>query len=280
MNVELSGKTEKIEPYRFFGEGRVVDLMSRLVKAGYNPAGVGTILDRRMNAPEDVRSAWQLNYFWTGDSAGTDNTGNVVLTLDSSILRELNPNSPLSNTYALNLSAEQWEELSDDKESLHLSPSFVEQVQRQGYVKKNGVWQPTNSEVGKVWDFLMQGKDVDLKEYAQMVSGKSGYDSVMRLYFDQSRPSTPNWRSVVVSGPDDDSGVLGTLNLDDGNGRLAGVAPEAHRFRQAEGTRENLGVDQPTANEIADVIYGHLVDITKSVTKEDLLQGLKNKGYK
>lgn len=90
MNVELSGKTEKIEPYKFFGEGRVIDLMPGLVEADYNPAGIATIIDRRTNAPEDVIEAWQLNYFWTGDSAGTDETGCAVLTLDSPFLQGLN----------------------------------------------------------------------------------------------------------------------------------------------------------------------------------------------
>lgn len=35
-------------------KAKLFDLMPGLVNAGYNPAGVGMIIDRRMNAPEDV----------------------------------------------------------------------------------------------------------------------------------------------------------------------------------------------------------------------------------
>lgn len=74
MTLQLSAPSEKVVPYEYFGDGRVIDLMPELRKAGYNPAGVAVIVDRRQNAPEEVRANFST-YFWTGDSTGTDEKG-------------------------------------------------------------------------------------------------------------------------------------------------------------------------------------------------------------
>ena len=73
MKLPLSEQTEKVVPHDFFGDGRVVDLMSKLKKAGYVPAGVAVIVDLRqcLYAPPEVRDNFDT-YLWTGDSAGTD----------------------------------------------------------------------------------------------------------------------------------------------------------------------------------------------------------------
>ncbi len=227
MNVELSGKTEKIEPYRFFGEGRIVDLMPKLIKAGYNPAGVAVLLERRENAPEDVRSAWQSNSFGTGDSATTDEKGGILLTLDSPLLRQLTPESPLVDG-ALKLEPEQWQELKKDKEhSLYLTPREEEATHGKGYVLKNGKFVPANKTVAKVWDHLNRGRD--LQTYAQMASNASKSNDVLNIYFDGTK--TLSLRSLAVGRISGHSGVYASIYhvLDASDACLAGVAQVARK---------------------------------------------------
>ena len=255
MTIQLSTPSEKVVPYEYFGDGRVIDLMPQLIKAGYHPGGVAVIVDRRQHAPEEVRAHFNT-YFWTGDSASTNEEGGALLTLDSPLLRQLTPESPLVNG-ALKLEEKQWKKLKADKEhSLYLTPAQVEAAHGEGYVLKDGKFVPANKTVAKAWDHLNRGRD--LQTYAQMVSEASKSNDVMRLYFDRSQPSTPTLRSLVVSRIGGDSDANG-YNLDNNNGRLAGVAPEAHV------APKNSGVKQPTAREIADIVYQHLgnVDVTK-----------------
>ena len=105
MSLQLSGNSERgRNQYEVF-EGRPVDQMPVLIKEGYSPASVAVIIDRRLNAPEEVRPAWNNNYFWTADGASTDKTGIAVLTLDASPLRGINSDSVLYNG-ALQLDSE------------------------------------------------------------------------------------------------------------------------------------------------------------------------------
>ena len=225
MTLQLSAPTEKLVPYEYFGEGRVVDLMPKLVKAGYHPAGIAALVDRRQHAPEEVRANFNT-YFWTGDSAGTDEKGGALLTVDSPLLRELTPESPLVHG-ALRLEPKQWKELRADKDhSLYLTPAEVEAAYGKGYVLKNGKFVPADKAVAKAWDYLNRGNDI--QSYAQMMSEASQSNDIMRLYFDRSKPNTPILRSLVLDRVGCDSSVYGSYNLDYYCGRLVGVAPEAH----------------------------------------------------
>ncbi|MEK6904981.1 MAG: hypothetical protein AABX24_01130 [Nanoarchaeota archaeon] len=224
MTFELSAQSEKVVPYQYFGDGIVIDLMPQLIKAGYVPASVAVIVDRRQNAPEEVRPHFNT-YFWTGDSVGTNEKGGALLTLDSPLLRQLTPESPLVNG-ALKLDNKQWRELKADKEhSLYLTPAQVEAAQGKGYVSENGKF-VANKAVDKAWNHLNRGNN--LQSYAQMVSEASKSNEVMRLYFDRSKPTTPILRSLVLNRVDNDSNAYGDYLLDNYYGRLVGVAPEAH----------------------------------------------------
>ena len=52
------------------------------------------------------------------------------------------------------------------------------------------------------------------------------------LYFDQSKPNTPTLRSWSLVVLTTFSYVIGLNDLDDLDGRFAGVAPEAHSARE------------------------------------------------
>ncbi|MBI1968753.1 hypothetical protein HYS49_02480 [Candidatus Woesearchaeota archaeon] len=223
MTLQLSAPTEKVVPYEYFGNGRVVDLMPELVKAGYHPAGIAALVDGRQHAPEEVRANFNT-YFWTGDSAGTDKNGGALLTVDSPLLRELTAESPLLDG-ALRLTLEQWTELRADKEhSLYLTPTEVEAAHGKGYVLENGKFVPANRAVAKAWDHLNRGNDV--QSYAQMVSRTSKSNNIMRVYFDRSEQNTQTLRSLVLDRVDGSSGVYGHCCLNVSGGRLVGVAQE------------------------------------------------------
>ena len=140
--------------------------------------------------------------------------------MDSPLLRQLTPESPLVNG-ALRLEQRQWKELKADKEhSLYLTPAEVEAADKKGYVLKNGKFVPANKAVAKAWDHLNRGKD--LQTYAQQVSEASDSNNVMNLYFDRSKPNTPTLRSLVLLSIDYFSYVYGYYNLNNLNGRLVG----------------------------------------------------------
>ncbi len=248
MSLPLSGKSERIEPYHHFGLGRVIDLMPELIKAGYQPAGIAIIAERREHAPEDVKGNWD-NYFWTGDSGVTDYHGGVLLTLDSPLLRLLTPKSQLVNR-ALQLTRRQEQELKADKDhSLYLSPQEVEDAHGKGYILQNGVFVPANKAVAKAWDHLMRGRNI--QSYAQLVSDASRSNNILRLYFDRSKPETPSLRSLVVLRPGGNSDVDGDYYLNNSDAGLAGVAPEAHVAREKS---VSPNVVQPTLEQTLAVI--------------------------
>lgn len=228
--ISLSAPEER-DSYVQTPDGRVVDLMPELIKAGYAPASIADLVDRRQNVPEEVRAQYD-SYFFTGDSSATNDAGAALLTLDSAVLRELTSEDArfLVNCaldVALKTDAkkaqELWDELKADKQnSLYLTPAQVDEAHGKGYVLKNGVFVPATKIVGKVFDFLSRGKE--LQGYAQQVSGASGGSAqVMHTYFDRSKPENPQWRSLVLGSIGCYSDVGGG-SLDDDLGRLAGVS--------------------------------------------------------
>lgn len=259
--TSLSALEERKDPYVQTPDGRVVDLMPELIKAGYVPAGVATLVDRRQNAPEEVRAQYGT-YFFTGDSSATNDTGAALLTLDSPVLRELNSKSPLVNG-ALALDAKKaqklWKELKADKQnSLYLTPSQVDDAHGKGYVLKDGKFVPATKTVGKVWDFLSRGKE--LQGYAQQVSEASGGSTqVMHTLFDKSKPENPQWRSLVLNRIDYYSNVDGNDDLNTDYGRLAGESAGGAEVKVARSARAENGYS-PRA--VAENVLQFLADRT------------------
>ena len=237
MTLQLSGNTERrrnqYEPF----PGRPIDTMPVLIEQGYDPASIAVVIDRRINAPEEVRQAWNNQYFWTGDAASTDGTGGAVLTLDAPTLQTIHLKSTLYNG-ALQLNQDRWEAVKQADTSETLSADEVNEAHGKGFKKQGGLWLPVNASVGKVMGHYLREKsfeDRDFQAYAQRVSDASdGSEEIFNQYFDQSRPSTPHQRSVVVGRTDGRSGVGGGGILDTSNGFLVGVAPEAPVARKKE----------------------------------------------
>ncbi|MEK6969794.1 MAG: hypothetical protein AABW48_05180 [Nanoarchaeota archaeon] len=240
MTLQLSGQSERLlEPHReFYGQPIVKmpllvsgkDEEGKVIDVPRDPASFTYVLERRMEAPEDVREAWQKNYFFTGDGSTAGTKGDHLIVLDAQLLREITPESDLYNG-ALVLPADAWAELKRQTENVtHLTAQEVQEAQGQGYVKKNGVWTPANKTVGKVWDTLSRGRD--LTAYVQLVSEHSPHrDSLLNIYFNQTiKDDKPTMRSWVASSTDYYSDAGGNYYvLDNFYGRLVGVAQKKVR---------------------------------------------------
>ncbi len=234
-----------LEPHReFYGQPRVQmpllvsgkDEQGKVVDVPRDPASFAYVLERRMNASDDARKAWQYNYIFTGDSSTAGTEGDHLIVLDSTLLRELTEKSELYQD-ALVLPANAWQELKseierDDSKGVYLNPKEVKQAHGQGYVKKNGVWTPANKTVAKVWDVLSKGRD--LTSYVQLVSEDSPHsNSLLNVNFNKTtKDGKPTMRSWVASRSDDSSIASGNSNLCDYDGYLLGVVPEARVARE------------------------------------------------
>lgn len=240
MTLQLSGQSERLpEPHReFYGQLRVQmprlvsgkDKQGKVVDVPRAPASFAYVLERRMEAPQDVRKAWQKNYIFTGDGSTAGTEGDHLIVLDAQALREITPESELYDG-ALVLPAGAWQELKseierDDSKGVYLNPEEVGQAQGQGYVKKNRVWTPANRSVAKAWDALSKGRD--LTSYVQLVSKDSPHsDSLLNVYFNKTtKDGKPTMRSWVAYMTGNYSYADGNGNLDSYDGRLVGVAPE------------------------------------------------------
>ncbi|MBI2146405.1 hypothetical protein HYU22_03630 [Candidatus Woesearchaeota archaeon] len=255
MTLQLSGQSERLpEPHReFYGEPRLQmpflvsgkDKQGQVVDVPRVPASFAYILERRMDAPLDVREAWQNNYFFTGDGSAAGTEGDHLIVLDAQHLRELTAESQLYNG-ALVLPADAWRELKSQKEKvLHLSAKEVQEAQGKGYVKKDGVWTPANKTVGKVCDTL--SRERNLTPYVQLVSESSPDRNILfKLYFNPTTiDGKPTLRPWVADSIDLYSFASGYGSLGSDCGRLVGVAPEAHdSFVARNAAREKVLEDR------------------------------------
>ena len=230
-----------LEPHReFYGQLRVQmpllvsgkDEQGNVIDIPRDPASFAYVLKRRMEAPSEVRGAWQTNYVFTGDGSIAGTKGDHLIVLDAQALREMTPESELYNG-ALVLPVDVWQELKGQNDKVvYLTAEEVQEAYGQGYVKKNGVWTPANKSVAKVWDALGRGRD--LTSYLQLVSEDSpSMDSLLNIYFDKTtKDGKPTMRSWVAGRSVDDSVANGIYHLGSDFSRLVGVAPEAHVARE------------------------------------------------
>lgn len=225
-----------VRPIEIYG-GSFLNKIPGLLNDGYTPAGVGTIFDQRMHAPEDIGKLLKGGIFFTGDSVGIDKTGEVALTLDAQLLRIKKEDRDKVRLYggALQLERDEWEALKSDHNSIIMSPREVEDAAGRGVRKKsNGLWLPVNDAVAKALGHYLRGKsfeDKDFQTHAQMVSSASGgSEEVLRQYFDRSRPSQLLLRSLVLGGCGYGSSTHSNYRLDDNLGCLAGVAQKGTEF--------------------------------------------------
>ncbi|PIN87860.1 hypothetical protein COV12_01520 [Candidatus Woesearchaeota archaeon CG10_big_fil_rev_8_21_14_0_10_32_24] len=234
MTLRLSGKSERlVEPHReFYGQlrGQMPLLVSgrneldEQIDLPRDPVSFAYVLERRMNAPKDVRKAWRENYICTGEGSIAGIKGDHLIVFDAQALREITYKSDLYNG-ALVLSVDAWQELKEQKDKVvYLTADEVQEARGQGYVKKKGVWTPSNKSVAKVWEVLGRGRD--LTSYVHLVHEDSlSSNSLLNVHFNRTtKDGKSTMRSWTAWATDNFSVADGNNNLDWDKGRLVGVA--------------------------------------------------------
>jgi hypothetical protein len=182
----------------------------------YKPAPVEFCLRIQAAYPNTSGS----KQIYTGDAIATSSSGDAVLQVHSPLLSGLNPRSNLEYG-GLELSVALWNALKTSPSNLYLRPSEVQEVDGKGYVYKEGIWQPENPVVERVWHYLTRGRG--LQPHLKLAKQTSGNNRVLILYLNNSQLGDPVLRSLVIQSLTHRSNVSGTYNLDDDNACIIGV---------------------------------------------------------
>lgn len=202
--------------------GRNVDKMPELIEQGFTPMSMAQVMQRRLDVlglTPEVKDAWWMNYFDTGDAVVYHPDGRIKIVLDSQIAREINPKSTLRNN-ALLLPDGMYEQL--------LGEEFnKEDVAK--YAKGESL---TLTQVlsNPIWRALARDQKL-LEEYAKATfkeakSYNFDYDKQMGVYTSGFK-EVPNLRLWLLGWLYYGSCADGSYDLDLERGRLVGVAPEA-----------------------------------------------------
>ncbi len=213
-------------------------LLSGRSREGYTvdvprePASFADVIKLRMENPKDSLQIWRGQNIYTIDASVAGAQKDHLVVLDAKLLHELTRLSEYSMyDGALLLDDGVWDELKAHKDTtLYLTAEEVVEAEGKGYIKKEGIWIPANRTVGKVWEHL--GRGVNLQSYAQFVSEEPlGIELVMNIYFNStSKDSTA--RDVATMRPwvaptfDNCFPAIGYESLNSGFGYLVGIAKQ------------------------------------------------------
>jgi hypothetical protein len=147
----------------------------------------------------------------SGDGIVYGMEGDALIVLDAPLLRQISEKTPLLNG-AVRLNYGQWEELRAAENTLYLTGKQAEEADLEGFVYKNGAWQPKNEIVEMIWEHLSRG--IDLRDYVQYVYEETrqvlGWDyqeigylvHIMSLHFDcpeESYPTLRPWKLEYIT---------------------------------------------------------------------------------
>ncbi len=234
MALQLNEPRVDYKAFPGEGTGRIIDQMPKLIAEGRTPLSVRGLMKKRLEVAdyknEAVRDSWLLNYFDTGDAVLYHPDGRIKIVLDYQLARELNPKSRLKNGALM---------LPDGAYEGADCPEFkIDDLAKYGmyeWLKRKKV---SNHPIWKA----LAGDDKLLDAYGDMIfrKGKEIYnhDTVMGVFLADAQdvPTMRLWYAVRLGW----SGAGGSLRLDGGDGRLVGVAPEAHVTQNLEGRLEFL----------------------------------------
>ena len=213
------------EAYQEF-YGRNVDQMPKLMADGRVPLNVAQLMQRRLslrNGPGDVKTSWMDNYFDTGDAVVYHPDGRVKIVLDSQTLREMTPESQ-RNGGALVLTEDVYNALRGEEFKKGKLGKVNDGLSRKD-VKAHPVWKALARDQGLLNDYT----DFIFGEYQPRFAKDSALDDLklMGIYSGSANGTAPEMRAWYVRGLGGRSDAFGRDDLDDGNGRLVGIAPEA-----------------------------------------------------
>jgi len=214
--------------------GRTIDQMPKLIGQENTPMSVADLIDLRNRAFKSGNDDWIkqvcYNYFDSGDGIVYHPNGNIKIDLDSANLRGLTSNSEknLSWNGALNLEkeigAKRFADLPNEIDGVQLlfTPEEIKEYTG-NYLTESQV--PKN----KFWLAFARGDEERLGTYAREVYSRNNDSELMKVWISPKSPDFEAERLWCLDGFDFNSSVDGDYDgqLDDSDGRLAGVAPEA-----------------------------------------------------
>jgi len=235
---------ESINPVEEYN-GRNIDTMPKLLVDGRIPMSTSQLMNYRINE-SDKFPDWKDLYFDTSDlvaySSKEDGKLKFILTVDKDgkitdngkrALDLINPNSKRSSG-AIEL-GEQYNSLEGIKVAVGNLGKIRDYLSKDE-ILGNPVWRILARHPDEVPEELAEDKNL-LKEYSSWVANQTGKDKNMRVYVD-SLGKFSKLRAWYVSRLDDRSNANGGDDLDDGDGRFVGLAPEAHSLRIVKPTLE------------------------------------------
>jgi len=205
--------------------GRNTEQMPKLFAEGKEPMNIAHLMEQRLAVREKGVSqvqhdAWWNNYFDNADlSLRHPDKGVKVIPYSAQVLDFLRgyvkPETKLVNN-AVPLP----DGLFEAMEGLVLTPRQVEQLHTRGYT-------PKEAKESKFWQTVAQSQK-RLNKYVDAVVAETGREQdLMKIYFSPVS-IVPTGRLWFVNNRGNVSYANGSINLTYDNGRLVGVAPEAH----------------------------------------------------
>ncbi len=209
-------------------KGRNIDTMPVLLGKGYEPMCIAHLMEQRIavrakNIPRVQHDDWWNHSFDNADlSLRHPDKGVKVIPYSAQVLdflREyVKPGTTLVD-YAVPLP----DGLFEAMEGLALTPRQAEQLHRRGYT-------PKEAKESEFWQTVAQSQK-RLNKYVDAVVAETGREQdLMNTYFSPVS-KVPTGRLWFVNGWYCGSYAIGYGSLTNGNGRLVGVAPEAHVVR-------------------------------------------------
>jgi len=250
---ELNRPNETVDVYRRF-DGRNTEQMQKLVADDRTPMNVLDVWERRIDVDRDptpIRTAWQDQYFDTGDGLGYNMDGELKVVRDAQPLRSMTAQSTLRSgaliltpkTYA----AQQGLVFSNAERrefNLYATSSPV-------HLTENEAQQGTSAQA-RALRYLLRA-DEDAKRAEQVIAGtfriaKDRYEltEIAGFYVTPAPTESPEMRAWFVGSIYGWSVLIGDIDLDFDIGRLVGVAPKAPA-RQKSGAASTLDANIQSA---------------------------------
>ncbi len=177
-----SGFYRRFSPPR--GSSDVVTLSSIMGKE-YEPVSIAEVIERRLNAPEDVRPLWSDGQFYTNDAVVyVPTTKELKFVLDFPLLGMETHWEERDNKYVYKDTTSTRKLEGDNTFSVSLD-DFLQKAAGKGFIKENGVWQPETLLVGKIWDHL--GRGGNLTEYLNTIHRRFCEDDLSYMVGDYRR---------------------------------------------------------------------------------------------
>src|SRR3989338_2582748 len=222
MALKLNATREAYQ--EFYGQN--VKQMPKLIADGRVPMNVSQLMQRRLdvrNSDKSVKSSYMDNYFDTGDAVVYHPDGRVKIVLDSQTLRDMTPESQ-RNSGALVLTNDVYDSLQGEEFKKGKLGNVNDGLSRTD-VKAHPVWKVLARDQALLNDYT----DFIFGEYQPRFAKDSALDDLklMGIYPGSANGTAPEMRAWIVDGLGDGSDAGGGGDLDGGNGRLVGIAPEA-----------------------------------------------------